>query len=436
MTSLEEVPMQDTTAIAAPEKAILETAKREAAAPQHKPQAGRNANPRYAELYRQYPTIDYLRHRARRRLPHFAFEYCDGGSGKEDAGIKRNWAAFDAVELVPRYGVMPSLPPCEVELFGRRYAAPIGIAPMGGPAIVWPGADIYLARAAQRVRIPYTLGTVGCATIEKIAEVAPDVFWFQLYRAARNDHAIGFDLVRRAQAAGCHALVLTLDVPVRTTRAREVVVGLGGAFQADLKKMVQMAMSPAWTMALRKNGIPRFSNLRAYAGDVSINDMVAFARREMGGAFTWEEVAKYRDRWKGTLVVKGIMHPDDAEKAVSLGVDGMFVSNHGGRQIEALPAPIDVLPAIVRQVGKRATVMMDSGIRSGTDVVRAYALGAAAAFAGKAFLWGLGALGEEGPGHVIDLLIEETQSAFGQLGALKPEQARSVVIRHNGALQF
>jgi len=156
----------------------------------------------------------------------------------------------------------------------------------------------------------------------------------------------------------------------------------------------------------------------------------------MGGAFTWEEVAKYRDRWKKTLIVKGILHPQDAEKAVSLGVDGLFVSNHGGRQIEALPGPIDALPAIVRQVGNRATVMYDSGIRSGTDVVRAYALGAASAFAGKAFLWGLGALGEEGPSHVIDLLIEETRAAFGQLGAHTPDEARSVMIRHNGALKF
>jgi (S)-mandelate dehydrogenase len=418
--------MLDTTAVTTPQTAT-----------QHKPRAGKSANPRYAELYKRYPTIDYLRRRARQRLPHFAFEYCDGGSGKDDAGIKRNWAALDAVELVPRYGVMPSLPPCDVELFGRRYAAPIGIAPMGGPAIVWPGADVYLARAAQRANIPYTLGMVGCATVEQIAEAAPDVFWLQLYRAPGNDHAIGFDLVRRAQVAGCHALVLTTDVPVRTTRAREVVVGLGGAFSPDLKKIIQMAMSPAWSMALRKNGIPRFSNLRAYAGDnISIAEMVEFARREMGGAFTWDEVARYRDRWKGTLIVKGIMHPADAEKAVSLGVDGMFVSNHGGRQIEALPAPIDVLPAIVKQVGNRATVMMDSGIRSGTDVVRAYALGAAAAFAGKAFLWGLGALGEEGPSHVIDLLIEETQSALGQLGAHRPDEARSVVIRHRGALQF
>lgn len=431
--------MPDPIAVMLPEndKAVVEKpVPAPAPAPEHKPRAGRNANPRYAELYRHYPTIHYLRQRARRRLPHFAFEYCDGGSGKDDAGIRRNWAALDAVEMVPRYGVMPSLPPCEIELFGRRYAAPVGIAPMGGPAIVWPGADMLLARAAQRARIPYTLGTVGCATIEKIAEIAPDVFWFQLYRAARSDHAIGFDLVRRAQDAGCHVLVLTMDVPVRTTRAREVAVGLGGAFHADLRKIIHMLMAPAWTMALRRNGIPRFSNLRAYAGNVSINEMVAFARREMGGAFTWEEIARYRDRWKGPLVVKGVLHPQDAERAVSAGVDGIIVSNHGGRQIEALPAPIDALPAIVRQVGTHATVMMDSGIRSGTDVVRAYALGAAAAFAGKAFLWGLGALGPEGPSHVIDLLIEETQAALGQLGALTPDEARSVVIRHNGALHL
>ena len=286
--------------------------------------------------------------------------------------------------------------------------------------------------------MPYTLGTVGCATIEKIAEIAPDVFWFQLYRAARNNHAIGFDLVRRAHAAGCHALVLTLDVPVRTTRAREVVVGLGGAFHPDLKMMMQMAMSPGWTRALWTNGIPRFSNLRAYVGEgASINDMVAFARREMGGAFTWEEVAQYRDRWKGPLIVKGILHPEDAEKAVSLGVDGLFVSNHGGRQIDALPAPIDGLPAIVRQVGKRATVMLDSGVRSGTDVVRAYALGAAAAFAGKAFLWGLGALGEDGARarhRSVDRRDEGRARPIGRPSAGKI--LRSVVVRHPGALHF
>lgn len=398
---------------------------------------GRNANPRYAELYRNYPTTAYLRRRARNHVPHFAFEYSDGGSGNDDAGIKRNWAALEAIELVPRYGVMPSLPPCEVELFGQRYAAPIGIAAMGAPGIAWPGADKHLARAAQRARIPYTLGMAGGATIEEIAAIAPDVCWFQMYRAARNDHAIGYDLMQRAATAGYRVLVLTLDVPVRTTRAREVVVGIGGAFRPDFRMMMQMAMSPRWTMAVWKHGIPRFANLRTYLGaNASMNDVIAFARRELAGTFTWEEVARYRERWKGTLIVKGILHPQDAEKAVSLGVDGVFVSNHGGRQIEALPAAIDALPAIVKQVGNRATVMMDSGISSGTDVVRAYALGAAAAFAGKAFLWGLGALGEEGPAHVIDLLIEETQAVLGQLGARTPDEVRSVFIRHKGALHF
>ncbi len=408
-----------------------------AVAAQHRPFAGHSGNPRYAELHRHYPSIDYLRRRARRRIPHFAFEYADGGAGNDDAGIRRNWAALDAIELVPRYGVMPSLPSCDVELFGRSYSAPIGVAPMGGPAIVWPGADLHLARAAQHARIPYTLGTAGGATIEQIAEVAPDVFWFQLYRFARNGHAIGLDLVRRAEAAGCRTLVLTLDLPVRTTRPREATTGIAGAFRLEPGILMQIARAPAWIVALWKNGIPRFASLRSYAGDnASLAEIFVFARREMGGAFTWDEVKMFRDRWKGTLVVKGIMHPQDAEKAVSLGVDGMFVSNHGGRQIEALPAAIDVLPAVVRQVGGKATVMMDSGVRSGSDVVRAYALGATAAFAGKAFLWGLGALGEDGPGHVIDLLIEETQGTLAQLGARTVDEVRSVTIRHPGALQF
>ena len=170
------------------------------------------------------------------------------------------------------------------------------------------------------------------------------------------------------------------------------------------------------------------------SSDLGVNDVARFMENESRGAFTWEEVARYRDRWKRPLVVKGILHPADAEKAVALGVDGIVVSNHGGRQVEALPASIDALPAVAAAVGKRATLLLDSGVRSGTDVVRAVALGAQAAFAGKAFLWSLGALGAEGPGFVIDLMIEEMKSAFGQIGARTPADARSVVIRHPGAL--
>jgi (S)-mandelate dehydrogenase len=418
--------MHDTTAITAAQTAVP-------------PQAlsAYRRGPRYAEFHRHYPSVAYLRRRARHHIPHFAFEYADGGSGKDDAGIRRNWAAFDAVELVPRYGVMPSLPSCEVELFGRRYNAPIGVAPMGGPSIIWPGGDLHLARAAQRAGIPYALSTAGGATIEEVARVAPDVFWFQLYRLPADDHAVSRDLVDRAEAAGCRTLVLTLDVPVRTTRPRETATGMSGTFNVDLTILWQIMRAPGWAAAIVKHGMPRFASLRSYAGsDPSLNDVIAFARREIRGAFTWDEVRQYRDRWKGTLIVKGILHPQDAETAVSLGIDGIIVSNHGGRQNEALPAAIDALPAIARHVGARATVLMDSGVRSGSDVARACALGASAAFVGKAFLWGLGALGEDGPGYVADLLIEETQAALGQWGVHSIEAARTLTVRHPGALRF
>jgi (S)-mandelate dehydrogenase len=393
-------------------------------------------NPRFAKLHRRFPTVAYLRRHARAHVPRFAFEYLDGGAGA-DGGIARNWQALDSVELIPRYGVTTVLPGIGIGLFGRRYAAPFGVAPMGGPSIVWPGADGYLAAAAQRARVPYTLGLVGGMTLERAAEIAPDVLWFQLYRCARNDHAIGFDLVRRAEAAGVHVLVLTVDVPVRTTRSREVAVGITSPFRLDLRMICGVLTSPGYLRSLWKHGQPRFGNLKPYApAAADVHGVAGFVRQEMRGAFTWEEVARYRERWKRPLVVKGILHPEDAEKCVSLGVDGIVVSNHGGRQVEALPASIDVLPAISRAVGGRAVVMLDSGIRSGLDVVRALALGADAVLAGKAFLWGLGALGPEGPGHVIDLLIEEAMAVLGQTGVRHPAEARSVTSRHPGELRF
>jgi (S)-mandelate dehydrogenase len=406
------------------------------AAPAQRTAGGNVLSQRYQTLQRRFPTVAHLRAHARRHVPHFAFEYLDGGAG-QDGNIARNWSALDAVEMVPRYGVSASLPPVETELFGRRYAAPFGIAPMGGPSIAWPGADQHLARAAQAARVPYALSTVAGISIERAAELAPDVFWFQLYRFARDDHKVGFDLVRRADAAGAHVLVLTMDVPVRTTRSREVAGGIVYPFRITPKMALGVATSPAYALALWQHGITRFNCLQRYAGEgASVNAMAKFMQGEQRGAFTWEEVARFRERWKRPLVLKGILHPSDAEKAVALGADGVIVSNHGGRQVEGLPAAIDALPGIVAAVGKRATVLMDSGVRSGTDVIRAIALGAQAAFAGKAFLWGVAALGANGPGHVIDIMVDEMRATLGQLGARTLAEAREVMVRHPGALDF
>jgi len=391
---------------------------------------------RFLELQRRCPTVQSARALARRRSPRFAFDSGDTGAGA-DGGIERNWRALDAVELVPRYGVVAALPSTEVELFGQRYAAPIGVAPMGAPGLIWPGADEHLAAAAQAARVPYVNSVVAGISIERAAQVAPDAFWFQLYRFAKNEHAIGLDLIRRADAAGARVLVLTLDVPVRTVRTREALAGITYPFRITLRMIAETLASPRYLAAYLRYGTARFTNLARYAREgAGLNEMARFVRSEIGPGISWDDVARYRDRWKRPLVVKGILHPEDAEKAISLGVDGIVVSNHGGRQIEALPASIDALPAIVAVAGQRATVLFDSGVRSGLDIVRAYALGAQGALAGKAFLWGLGALGGYGPEHVIELFKEEIRASLAQIGARSLTEARSVVIRHPGALKF
>ena len=352
-------------------------------------------------------------------FPHFAFEYMDGGAGA-DTGIAHNWAALDAVELVPRYGVMPSLPPIDVELFGRKYAAPIGIAPMGGPALVWPGADAAMARAAQRARVPYTLGTVGGMTIEEAGELAPDVFWFQLYRMARNDHALGFDLVRRAEAAGAHVLVLTIDVPVRTTRPREVAVGLGGGpFRPDLRMIARHAAlarladgadaaRPAQirqyqTLCGRECQRPTRSSALPAARWAALSPGTRSPASATAGSGRWCSRASCirsmpqggGDGHRGHLGVEPWRPPDRGAAAA----DRRAARHRGARSAAAPPSSWTAASA------------------AALDVVRAVALGAQAAFAGKAFLWGLGALGEAGPEHVIELLIAEASAALGQIGA-------------------
>lgn len=384
-----------------------------------------------------YPTIEDLRLRARRRTPKFAFDYVDGAAGAGEQNMKTNAAALDAVELVPRYGVENFKPDLTTELFGHSYAMPVGIAPMGIPSLVRPGGEKDFARAAAQHNIPLVLGGVAGATVEDCAALAPDNLWFQLYRVAKDELAVNLDMARRAHDAGVHVLVLTLDVPARTKRPRELRDRLMIPYRHSVQTVSEVLKHPGWLAAYFRHGMDGFANYKPYAGDnATMKEVTAFVRRESGGSFTWDEVKKFRDAWPGALVVKGLLHPGDAEAAVAAGADGVIVSNHGGRQLEAAPPAIDCLPAIADEVGRTSKVMFDSGVRSGIDVVRAMALGAEFVFSGRPFMYGLGALAGHGPGFVAEFYEEEISAAMRQIGARSFGAARDLTIRHPGALTF
>lgn len=382
-----------------------------------------------AERKRRLPTFSYLDQQARRRIPGFAYDFLDGGTG-EHLGAKRNKDALDAIEIVPRYG-MPRAVHTDTELFGQTFASPIGISPVGVDGLVWPGATRLLAKAAHAARIPYITGTLASASLEEVAQLCPHGAWLQLYGLPRDNHRVTFDLIARAQQAGIHALVATLDAPVRSKRPRDMKNGLVVPFRPNLRTIWQVATSFPWAVALAKAGSPRFANIERYVGAApSHGETAGFVQREIKGTFDWDTLKRMRDNWDKALVVKGILHPEDAEQALAIGVDGILVSNHGGRQSEAAPPAIDMLPAISEVVGKRATLLFDSGIRSGLDVARAIALGAECAFSGRAFLLGLAALGDEGASFVAEMLTDELRTAMAQSGAHDFTALRNASVRH------
>lgn len=385
--------------------------------------------------HRRMPTLSQVERIARRRIPGFAFDFLEGGTG-EDVAVARNRAALDAVEIVPRYG-LPKPASIETTLFGRPYAAPVGIAPVGVDGIVWPGATRALAAAAARARIPYITGTLASAALEDVAAICPESVWLQLYGMPRDDHAVTFDLIARAKAAGIHAIVATLDAPVRSKRPRDLRNGLVVPFRPTPRTVWQVGTSPAWALALLRAGTPAFKNVERYVTPApTMANTAGFVQREIKGTFGWDEIKRMRDAWPRALVVKGVLHPDDADSAVAAGCDGILVSNHGGRQSDAAPPAIDVLPAIKARVGARATVLFDSGIRSGLDAARALALGADAVFCGRAFLLGLAALGNDGADYIAEMLTEELRTAMAQHGAHDFAALRAAEIRHPGAWRF
>jgi (S)-mandelate dehydrogenase len=359
--------------------------------------------------------VDDLRRLAKRHLPRICFDFIEGGL-EDELGLKRNETAFNRHSLVPRYLTDVSTRDQSATLFDRRYALPFGIAPTGLAALFRRGADLMLAEAAVAANIPFIMSGASTATIEAAARIAPDHTWYQLYAA--REMRISEDLIRRARDAGLSILVLTVDVPINSKRERNIRNGFNRPYKLTPRIALDGLTHPAWLIEfLRHGGMPVFENWAPYAPPGSDADAVAdFMASQTPSIQTWRELESYRRLWPRKFVVKGIMHPDDARRAADLGVDGIMVSNHGGRQLDRAPSPLEMLLQITQAVGSRLSVMFDSGVRRGSDIVIARCLGARYVFVGRATLYGAAAGGASGVRRAIDILRDEIDRVLAQIG--------------------
>lgn len=361
----------------------------------------------------RYPSISDLQRKAKKRIPHVAWEYLDLGTGDEKA-IDRNLERMAAALLVPRFMKGELNPDLSTTLFGQTYHAPFGAAPVGLSGLMWPKAETILAGTAARYRIPYCLSTVATQTPETVGAVAGDMGWFQLYPP--RDRAIRTDLLNRVKASGFRALVVTADVPLPSRRERALRAGLRMPPRITPGFVWDALIHPSWTFHTMRAGLPRLRSMEKYAPATDLGSVAAFVGRSIGGTLSWDYLKEVRDEWPGPLILKGIVHPEDAEKAVAVGVDGIQVSNHGARQFDAAPAAIDSLPVVARAVKGKTAILFDSGVRSGLDIIRALSLGAEFVFLGRAFIYGVSALGRYGGDHVVEILMAEMRADMSQLG--------------------
>ena len=374
------------------------------------------------DLFRRFPSVDDLARRAKARVPHFAWEFLDSGTGR-DISATRNQRAFDQVTLLPQFMKGPLTPDLTTRLFDVDYQRPFGVAPVGMSGLIWPDCEAILARAAGARGFPYAMSTAASAMPEIIGPMTNGMGWFQLYPPRSANMRL--DLLERVREAGFRTLLLTVDVPVISRRERQMRAGVSSAAGISLPMLWQSMRRPAWSLATWRTGQPRMLGLQKYADSGDMNQFLAFVSQELNGTLDWEYVKTVRDEWDGPLVLKGILDPVDAEQAIRLGVDGILVSNHGGRQLDAAPAAIEQLPAVAAAVRGRAPVLFDSGVRSGLDVARAIALGADFVLLGRAFMYGVAALGERGGAHVADVLSADLENVLGQLGCKNPLELRS-----------
>ncbi len=358
--------------------------------------------------------IEDLRRLARRRLPRGVFDFFDGGADDE-LTLRANREGFERIRLHPRVLVDVQRPDLSATILGAAAAAPLVIAPTGAIGAGWPGADVAIARVAAGLGIPYTLSTMATSAIEQVAEQAGGRLWFQLY--VLRDAAFTEALLQRAERAGYEALVVTLDLAVGGKRERDLRNGFTVPLRPGPRLALDVLRRPGWCWQMLRHGPPRFENVAGFAGLADARASIAAkVGQSLDAGFDGAALQRLRERWRGPLLVKGVLRADDAARLVALGVDGLWVSNHGGRQLDGAVAAVDALPAVVRAAAGRVPVILDSGVRRGSDVLKAVALGAQAAAIGRATLYGAAAAGEAGAQRAIDILTDELRRAMQLCG--------------------
>ncbi|WP_288071126.1 alpha-hydroxy acid oxidase [Hydrotalea sp.] len=360
-----------------------------------------------------FPSIEDLREKAKKRIPRFAFEYLDGGCN-EEVNLQKNTAEIREVELLPEYLKNYAGINMKTELFGHTYDAPFGIAPIGLQGLIWPNAPEILAKAAFEHNIPFTLSTVSTSSIERIGEITEGRAWFQLYHPAEN--SLRDQIIKRVEAAQYPVLVILSDVPSFGYRPKEIKNGLAMPPRMTLNNMLQIMGKPNWAIKTLIHGQPSFQVLKPYIPKkMNMHHLGLFMNKTFDGRLNQEKVAAIRDLWKGKLVLKGIVSEADTETAIKLGIDGIIVSNHGGRQLDAGESSIHSLNRVVKIYGDKIKIMLDSGLRSGPDIARALASGAQFTFLGRSFMYGVAALGKEGGNHSISILKTQLQQVMQQI---------------------
>lgn len=364
-----------------------------------------------------YPSIDLLREGARRRMPAFAFDYLEGGCNS-NINLRRNTDEIRDIRLRPYYiGKYPGSD-LKTTLFGHTYDAPVGVAPIGLQGLMWPKSCEILAAAAHEHNLPFILSTVGTASIETAAELTEGKAWFQLYHPAEDE--LRDKLLKRAGEAGCPVLVILADTPTFAYRPKEIRNGLSIPPRMSLRNVIQMMLHPTWSFSQLAAGAPEFKTMKPYIPKgLSMKHLGLFMNKTFSGRLNEDRIKAIRDLWKGKLVVKGIVNAEDCQKVVDLGADGIIVSNHGGRQLDAGQSTISALPTLADAFGDKIKVMIDSGLRGGPDIACALASGAAFTFMGRSFMYGVGALGSKGGSHTMTIIKRQLQQVMEQLACEK-----------------